>query len=92
MRRIFLFGLVVLFLGLISCGSRPSVSTSPSEVPLIDVEAAMADLQPALKLSDFGKDVRYIPLETNDSCQVSLVSVKVFDGNNRGIFQAICSA
>ena len=81
MRRIFLFGLVVLFLGLISCGSRPSVSASPSEVPLIDVEAAMADLQPALKLSDFGKDVCYIPLETNDSCQVSLVSVKVFDGN-----------
>ena len=81
MRRIFLFGLVVLFLGLISCGSRPSVSASSSEVPLIDVEAAMADLQPALKLSDFGKDVCYIPLETNDSCQVSLVSVKVFDGN-----------
>ena len=52
MRRFFLFGLVVLFLGLISCGSRPSVSTSPSEVPLIDVEAAMADLQPALKLSE----------------------------------------
>ena len=60
MRRIFLFGLVVLFLGLISCGSRPSVSASSSEVPLIDVEAAMADLQPALKLSDFGKDVCYI--------------------------------
>ena len=56
MRRIFLFGLVVLFLGLISCGSRPSVSASSSEVPFIDVEAAMADLQPALKLSDFGKD------------------------------------
>ena len=41
----------------------------------------MADLQPALKLSDFGVDVRYIPLETRDSCLVSLGSVKVFDGN-----------
>ncbi len=71
MRRIFLFGLVVLFLGLISCGSRPSVSASSSEVPFIDVEAAMADLQPALKLSDFGKEVRYVPLETNDSCLLS---------------------
>ena len=80
--RIFLcFSFVILLLGLASCGSRPNASVSSPVVPVIDVEAAMADLQPALKLSDFGIDVRYIPLETRDSCLVSLGSVKVFDGN-----------
>ena len=75
------FSFVTLLLGLASCGSRPNASVSSPAVPVIDVEAAMADLQPALKLSDFGVDVRYIPLETRDSCLVSLGSVKVFDGN-----------
>ena len=75
------FTLAVLLLGLASCGDCPNASASSSEVPIIDVEAAMADLQPALKLSDFGIDVRYIPLETDDTCLVSLGSVKVFDGN-----------
>ena len=41
----------------------------------------MEDLQPALKLSDFGAGVRYIPLETHDSCLVSLGNVQVFDSN-----------
>ena len=75
------FSFVTLLLGLASCGSRPNSSASSPAVPVIDVEAAMADLQPALKLSDFGIDVRYIPLETDDTCLVSLGFVKVFDGN-----------
>ena len=50
-------------------------------MPVIDIEAAMEDLQPALKLSDFGAGVRYIPLETHDSCLVSLGNVQVFDSN-----------
>ena len=81
MRNFLFFSFVILLLGLASCGSRPNASVSSPAVPVVDVEAAMADLQPALKLSDFGVDVRYIPLETRDSCLVSLGSVKVFDGN-----------
>ena len=34
-----------------------------------------------MKLSDFGAGVHYVPLETNDSCLVSLGTVKVFDDN-----------
>ena len=30
----------------------------------------MADLQDGLKLSDFGSRVRYVPLETSDSCLI----------------------
>ena len=75
------FSLVVLFLTLASCGSRPHSPASAGGVPVIDIEAAMEDLQPTLKLSDFGAGVHYVPLETNDSCLVSLGTVKVFDGN-----------
>ena len=71
MKGLRLLGLVTLFGGLVACGSRPHSSASAEGVPVIDVEAAMKDLQPALKLSDFGMDVHYIPLETNDSCLVS---------------------
>lgn len=70
--RIFLFfSFVTLLLGLASCGSRPNSSASSSEVPIIDVESALADLQDGLKLSYFGSRVRYVPLETNDSCLVA---------------------
>ena len=75
------FSLVVLFLTLASCRSRPHSPASAEGVPVIDIEAAMEDLQPALKLSDFGAGVRYIPLETHDSCLVSLGNVQVFDSN-----------
>ena len=70
MRNFLFFSFVILLLGLASCGSRPNASASSSEVPIIDVEAAMADLQDGLKLSDFGSRVRYVPLETSDSCLI----------------------
>lgn len=81
MRSFVFFSLVTLFWGLASCGSRPHSPASAEGVPVIDIEAAMEDLQPALKLSDFGASVRYIPLETHDSCLVSLGNVQVFDSN-----------
>lgn len=70
-----------MFLSLASCGSHPHSSASSGEVPVIDIEAAMEDLQPVLNLSDFGADVRYIPLETNDTCLVALGTARVFDSN-----------
>ena len=78
MKNFLFFSFVTLLLGLASCGSRPNASVSSPAVPVIDVEAAMADLQDGLKLSDFGSRVRYVPLETNDSCLVALGPVKVW--------------
>lgn len=54
-----------------ACGNMSQVSDCQDGLVVIDVESAMADLQDKLKLSDFGNHVRYVPLETNDSCLLS---------------------
>lgn len=53
-------------LALCGCGGN---DTSLSSNTTIDVAGAIADLTP-LKVSDLGKSVRYLPLETNDSSLV----------------------
>ena len=66
----FLFFMAVV--GLSSSCSHPSqFSDAVGGVTVIDVEAAMENLQDELKLSDFGKKVRYVPLEITDSCLVA---------------------
>ena len=54
-----------------ACGNKPQVSDNQDGLLTVDVEATMADLQDELKLSDFGSRVRYVPLETNDSCLIA---------------------
>ena len=49
-----------------SCKSRRDRIEEPN---VIDVEYAFENLV-TLKVSDFGKTIRYIPLETNDNCFV----------------------
>lgn len=88
MKGLSFWGIVTLFGGLVACGSRPHSSVSAEGVPVINVEAAMEDLQPALKLSDFGESIRYVPLETTDSCLVALWGVKIF-GNHLAVTSSI---
>ena len=47
----------------------PRAPQAPEGVTVIDVASAMDELQP-LKLSQLGKTVRYLPLQTTDSCLV----------------------
>lgn len=50
---------------LASCGGK----SQPAEVQIIDVVGGV-DRPTELKVSDLGKTIRYIPLETTDSCLV----------------------
>lgn len=58
--------------------SQASFPADEEEYKVISVAGAMENLQECLKLSDLGKSVRYIPLETNDSCLVTLGPVYVW--------------
>ena len=53
---------------LAACGN-PKNNETAEELTVIDVESAMGNLQ-ELKISDLGSHVRYIPLESNDSCLI----------------------
>ena len=70
--NVFLWGCVtIVFCLLIACGHKSQIQAPQEGLCVIDVESALADLQDGLKLSDFGSRVRYVPLETNDSCLVA---------------------
>ena len=61
----------IVFCLLTACGHKSQIQAPQEGLCVIDVESALADLQDGLKLSDFGSRVRYVPLETNDSCLVA---------------------
>lgn len=66
------FLLAASFLFVVIACVSPSRSFASSEgLKVIDLEAAMGNLQDKLKLSDLGQAVHYIPLETNDSCLIA---------------------
>lgn len=84
MNKLSLFQLVmwVVFPALfMACGGRSPVSRDAASLTVIDVESALAHLEDELTLSDLYDTVRYVPLETSDSCLVGAYpSVRVVDG------------
>lgn len=55
---------------LTACRQKPGTASSSESLAVIDVESAISSLQEELKLSDLASEVRYVPLETNDSCLI----------------------
>ena len=55
---------------LLAACDNPKNDETTEDVTVIDVESAMDNLQAELKLSDLYDTVRYVPLETNDSCLI----------------------
>ena len=84
MNKLSLFQLVmwVVFPALfMACGGRSPVSRDAASITVIDVESALAHLEDELTLSDLYDTVRYVSLETSDSCLVGAYpSVRVVDG------------
>ena len=62
----------ILLMACLLTACRPTTKTASSAggLAVIHVEAAVSSLQDELKLSDLGSEVRYVPLETNDSCLI----------------------
>ena len=58
-----------LLILLAACGN-PKNNKTAEGLTVIDVESAINNLQDELKLSDLYDTVRYVPLETNDSCLI----------------------
>lgn len=69
---------IVAALALAACSQPAAVVTD--DLAVVDVEGAVAAMD-GLRLSDLGDSVRYVPLETNDSCLIGRnPSVQVLDG------------
>lgn len=69
---------IVAALALAACSHPAAVVTD--DLAVVDVEGAVAAMD-ELRLSDLGDSVRYVPLETNDSCLIGRnPSVQVLDG------------
>ena len=69
---------IVAALALAACSHPAAVVTD--DLAVVDVEEAVAAMD-GLKVSDLGDSVRYVPLETNDSCLIGRnPSVQVLDG------------
>ena len=64
MKATLIFACVILLLS--SCTNREKSASNSNS---IDIEESMQNLI-KLKVSDFGKTIRYIPLETTDDCLI----------------------
>ena len=70
---------LILLMSFTACGGKDSDSYDKF-LTVIDVESALAHLEDELTLSDLYDTVRYVPLETSDSCLVGAYpSVRVVD-------------
>ena len=55
---------------LAACGSNPKSTSTEDGLTIVDVETALENLEEELKMSAEFDSVRYVPLETNDSCLI----------------------
>ena len=55
---------------LTACGSNPKNASTENGLTIVDVETALENLEEELKMSAEFDSVRYVPLETNDSCLI----------------------
>ena len=60
---------LILLMSFTACGGKDSDSYDKF-LTVIDVESALAHLEDELTLSDLYDTVRYVPLETSDSCRL----------------------
>ena len=65
-RKLYAYAVALACL-LTACGSNPKNASTEDGLAIINVETAVNNLQ-ELKLSQLGNRVRYVPLETGDSC------------------------
>ena len=69
MKRHLIICTALLLVLLTACSRQPG-KTAAQDLTVIDLETALKNPQGEMKLSDLYTSVRYVPLETNDSCLV----------------------